>query len=1490
MFPSAPQFQHVFRSPFELRWAAHGPQSLAEIVFQETTDEDDAVPIIQGTIGDAPLTVSLRSFRHAVIMLNRVFRGLGLAPGDCVCLARLPRTSESLAAIVYGALAATGFRVLFPMYLETTAFASWLATTNAKAVFWAAGEVLEKNDREEDQVLLRALEAAAQSVRVPTYCFEEELNLRALLEGPPAKHDCAEVRQIFGGSAAQDVSLILTTSGTSGSAKLVCYRQSAFLTSCQSWTAAGLYSSEKLGGRGLCLLLAHSMGLRGFWNAIWTRQALCLVPAEWFFEHPDRVMALLSEMKPEHVTGGPAAFHTLLELGRIFPDLKDTCFQHLRCGVSSGASFNAELSHRVWDLLGLRLENGFGMTEIMQVLNTLTEGPLARTQGLLGNPLPGVEIGLQRVADESAYRLWVRSPFCFAGYALDGGTDSGCGKDPDGWFYTGDLVEYADGGLKYLRREANDFCKDSFGVKMSHALLCERYQNLDRAVSHIEFFPLEREPGLAALIFVNHSIEGATLDPGKISAVPGARQLSRWIRGRIEARHEALLGGLDDFEMRHLTIARFYCVDEPLPRTAKGSVSRERIESQYREILERLRGRLVRGAGVVEVKRERLFHRATARLSSPRLSEMLELAKLDKDYVRASGDYLYYEKGKEQRQVLDLVGGFGMNLFGHRHPALVRAAQEFAAGSAPWIGDQGSARRAEGDLAKALSQAVGKSTGQSYVVKFGSTGAEAVEIALAHAFLERQERWNKFRRAQQRQFGARAPRLLTRVLAAGEAIFSATPPRVLVFKGGFHGNSLGTRALRDGKNSRIYHPMARLVRLELPVRSDEFPSLQSSFDLEALIAENDLRVPALADQEGVIVEVEERVSSIIAAIYEPLQGEGGIHEPDARIVRQLQNREFPLIADEIQCGLGRTGTFLASEGIHADYYLFAKALGGGIAKISATLIERSRYVNRFDEHCSTTFGGDGFSCAMARSVLELIEKEQAPARAASRGEVIHKKLMSVAKAHPEVIRNISGRGLMLGIHFNPTIGDRMLSFRLAERHKLLGLEIASYLLNEHALRMLPTLSASNTLRVEPSIYISDQDIDWLAQGLTAFCRAAERGDSAELLRCMVEDELHLPGAQSEQSLPRFSITLEKPAAGSRRVAFLAHLVLPERELAMMDPALQILSKSARRTLLDKCYSLTEMKPTPLMARNLFDGRVWFSVILIGSDTATIEEVNRSRKRERLIQCIQEGVELAAEQGCELVTLGAHTSIVTGDGTALLAPRGLRLTTGNSFTVAVGVERILAACAEGTLGRDNGLTLAVVGATGNIGSALIRYLIHREHPFVRMVLIARDRRRLQRLADDLAIAHPELAIEVSTDLMSVRGTDVIAITTGTNEPLLYPHHIDCERRVIIADLSAPEAISQLARKLENLSIIPIAGAVPVPGEPDFVLGANIPEGTTYCCAAEAMVLGLAPASVADSLQLTGPVRVDDVGILAALAHEYGFLGVAQAPAVLRQGTA
>lgn len=1470
---TAPEFSEVISSSLQLR-CERRPANLAELIFRRLPEEDESRPIIHGTIAHRPFTVSLGCFRRVIVELNGRIKKLGLSAGDAICLVRLPRTSETLAAIVYGALAAGGMRVLFPMYLDTAYVGTWLQATGTKAIFWAADEPEREDHHEADRELALRLQQAARRIGVPTYCFEKDLGLSSLLSDPSAfSASSEEIITLCASSTADDLTLYLTTSGTNGRAKLVSYRQSAILNCCASWAAAGFFAPDKLGGRCLCLLLAHSMGLRAFWNAMWTRQPLCLIPPEWFFEHPERVRALLMEMKPQHVTGGPATFHTLLELSRTFPQLKDSCFQHLKCAVSSGAPFDPVLAERLQTALGLHLENAFGMTETMQVISTMARGPLQQTPRLMGNPLPGVEIGLQPDPQNGASKLWVRTPFGFEGYTRTSEDPESSDRigGPVEWFYTGDLVRREPEGLRYLGRAEDDFVKDGYGVKVPRALLLDRYRDLASDIYHIEAFPLAEEPGLTALVFLQDQ-RSSTCKRVGAQATSWVRdsQTCRRIQGLIEARNEKLLALLDDFELRHLTVARFACVADLPPVTAKGNVSRKQIESKYARVLKLLTGRLIREDGIVRVKRERLLQPAYTRLTNPRRGELLRQMRLDKKYVRAERDYLYYEEKGEQKQVLDLVGGFGINLLGHRNPALISAAAEFASSSTPWIADQGSIRSHEGEVATLLADAVGNATGQAYIVRLASTGAEAVEMALAHAFLERHERWSRWKRAQERRFGHRSPMLLSQTLARAEQILAATAPHVVVFEGNFHGYSFGARSLQGRIKSAIPLAVTGLIRSELP--------LSENVDLEAFISSHDILVPALAEKTGKVVETEVRFSSIIAAIYEPVRGEGGICEMPAALARRLQNRPFPLIADEIQCGLGRTGSFLASQGVHANYCLFGKALGGGLAKIAALLIEQPRYVPRFDDYYSTTFGGDAFSCAVACRVLRLIKSEDIPGRAAERGTQLKKALLQTAALHPGVIRSISGCGLMLGVNFAPEAVNCIFSLRLLEQHELLGLVYAAFLLNRHHLRLLPTIAAPNTLRIEPSVYISDDDILRLQHGLEALCSAIENHDSAAILGCLVEEEAaHRGPLDDEPNVPVISSEIQPPEPQARRVAFLAHFMMPEQEIARLDPSLSALSQAARRALLGRLMGLTEMKPTPLMARNLFTGRIWFYFILIGADAASIEEMNRSGKNAKLIQRIQEGVELAARQGCEIVSLGAYTSVVTRDGRAIHPPAGVRLTTGNSLTVVVGVHRILEAVKSKL--KTAPVRLAVVGATGNIGSALARRLSLENRYFSEITLVARNLGRLRAMAEELMQQSPAISVRISTDLASVRGADVLVVAAATNEQLVYPHHISPDRTVVLADVSAPAAISPSVRNLKNIHIVPLAGAVVLPGEPDFVMASHIPPGTAFCCAAEAMLLGLEASSTLDHLNLLGRIDPATVDTLAKLAHQNGFLPLA-----------
>src|ERR1700722_17514390 len=131
-------FAEVISSPLMLG-GARRPASLAELIFTCSPEEDDTQPIILGTNNHRPLTISLRSYRCIVVRVSERLKALGLSRGDSVCLARLPRTSETLAAVLYGALAASGMRVLFPMYLDSEAFGEWLAIAKGKGGMWAAG-------------------------------------------------------------------------------------------------------------------------------------------------------------------------------------------------------------------------------------------------------------------------------------------------------------------------------------------------------------------------------------------------------------------------------------------------------------------------------------------------------------------------------------------------------------------------------------------------------------------------------------------------------------------------------------------------------------------------------------------------------------------------------------------------------------------------------------------------------------------------------------------------------------------------------------------------------------------------------------------------------------------------------------------------------------------------------------------------------------------------------------------------------------------------------------------------------------------------------------------------------------------------------------------------------------------------------------------------------------------------------------------------------
>jgi len=220
---------------------------------------------------------------------------------------------------------------------------------------------------------------------------------------------------------------------------------------------------------------------------------------------------------------------------------------------------------------------------------------------------------------------------------------------------------------------------------------------------------------------------------------------------------------------------------------------------------------------------------------------------------------------------------------------------------------------------------------------------------------------------------------------------------------------------------------------------------------------------------------------------------------------------------------------------------------------------------------------------------------------------------------------------------------------------------------------------------------------------------------------------------------------------------------------------------------------------------------------------------------------------------------------------------MKLSTGNSLTVAVGVRRVVSVSRR--LGLDRAGThgrVGVLGAAGNIGRAVARRLVRGDNGFHRLLLVGRHDGPLHGLAEELrALSDGECVIETSTSLDDLRECCMILAATGTNEPLIFPRHLAKDRTVVVADLSVPSILAARVRAMPNVHLVPLAGTVTVPGTPDFAMASHIAQGTAFSCAGESMLLALAPHETAD-LECVGPVRDAAIEKFDELAQRFGLV--------------
>jgi len=341
------------------------------------------------------------------------------------------------------------------------------------------------------------------------------------------------------------------------------------------------------------------------------------------------------------------------------------------------------------------------------------------------------------------------------------------------------------------------------------------------------------------------------------------------------------------------------------------------------------------------------------------------------------------------RRMLDFSGGVAVTALGHAHPALVAALTE-QAGKLWHVSNLYRIPEQEAFAEKLCRETFADK------VFFCNSGAEAVECAI--------------KTARRHHFAAGRPERT----------------RIVTFTGAFHGRTLATLAATG--NAKYL---------------EGFGPPTAGFDQVSL-----------GDRKA----VEAALGGETAAIMiEPIQGEGGVRMVDPSFLRALRalcdKHGLLLILDEVQTGVGRTGKLFAHEwsGVTPDIMAVAKGLGGGFP-LGACLATEDAAAGMTPGTHGSTFGGNPLAMAVGKAVIDIVSAPEFLAEVRRRGLYLKQRLAAIADAHPAVVVEVRGEGMLVGVRCGPPAADVVAAMR---EHGLLGAAAG-----DNVVRLLPPLNVT----------------------------------------------------------------------------------------------------------------------------------------------------------------------------------------------------------------------------------------------------------------------------------------------------------------------------------------------------------------------------------------------------------------------------------------------
>jgi len=368
-------------------------------------------------------------------------------------------------------------------------------------------------------------------------------------------------------------------------------------------------------------------------------------------------------------------------------------------------------------------------------------------------------------------------------------------------------------------------------------------------------------------------------------------------------------------------------------------------------------------------------------------------------------DYGSYCSGVYGEEFIDCLGGFGIYTCGHRNPEIIDTVKAQLDHQA--LHSQELLDPLRGYLAKAVAAIT---PGDLEKCFFTNGGAEAVEMALK----------------------------LARIATGGSWFISTI--------GAFHGKSMGAISMGGKSTYRVpYLPMVQQVQ-----------------HVEYGNAE---------DMRKAIKNLQYVGEKVAGVILEPIQGEAGIIIPPKGYLKEVRKicDEYgvALIFDEIQTGMGRTGTMFRceAEDVVPDIMTFGKAFGGGIMPITGIICRPHMWTEDLVENPwllgSPTFGGNPLACSAALATIKYMLENDVPGQCRDKGEYLKAGLVKLHEKYPTVIEDVRGTGLMLAVEFIKCEVGYSAAKGLFSR----GVMTAGTLVN------------AKCIRFEPAAVISYEDMD-----------------------------------------------------------------------------------------------------------------------------------------------------------------------------------------------------------------------------------------------------------------------------------------------------------------------------------------------------------------------------------------------------------------------------